>query len=183
MYHKFPESLILMIPAISKEVKRKSALKRTDFKTPMSFSPIFLAIAMLFYIGGCIPYYIPTNEHGYKDQKTVTKDMVKQLEPGTTTKNDVELLFENFSSLMTGDSVYCYYWARTDGYYGYIVLLDIPYAAGFTSSDVHRSTEDIHAFCLEFMPDDKLKRFKHFESDEGMFNVHHQIEDWENEED
>jgi hypothetical protein len=31
------------------------------------------------------------------------------------------------------------------------------------------------------MPDDKLKRFKHFESGGG--NVYQQIEDWENEED
>ncbi len=177
-----------MIPAINKEVKRRSAIKQTDFNIPKSFTLIFLALAILFFIDGCIPYYIPTPEHDYKSQKEVTKDMVKQLEPGTTTKNDVELLFENFAiwnwpAQMPGDSVYCYYWARTDGYYGYIVLLDIPYAAGFTSSDVHRSTEDLHAFCLEFMPDDKLKRFKHFESDEGMSNVHHQIEDWENEED
>jgi hypothetical protein len=160
-----------MIPAINKEVERGSAIKQTDFNIPKSFTLIFLALAILFFIDGC--YYIPTPEHGYKDQKEVTKDMVKQLEPGTTTKNDVELLFENFFILMTGDSVYCYYWTRIDGYYGYYGWL--------YSAHPDRSTENLHAFCLEFMPDDKLKRFKHFESGGG--NVYQQIEDWENEED
>ena len=143
---------------------------------------MFLALATLFFIDGCIPYYIPTNEHGFESQKAVTKDMLKQLEPGTTTKNDVELLFENIDRLgdrpaqMSGDSVYCYYWTRKDGYYGYIALWDYT-----TVSDVHKSTEILRAFCLEFMPDDKLKRFKHFES--GETSVYQQIEDWENEED
>ncbi len=133
---------------------------------------MFLALATLFFIDGCIPYPIPTEEHG----KAVTKDMVKQLEPGTTTKNDVELLFENFSILwhrpaqMTDDSVYCYYWTRTYGVW-----------LGNPSYSEYWNTEYLHAFCLEFMPDDKLKRFKHFESGEG--NVYQQIEDWENEED
>ncbi len=101
-----------MIPAINKEIERGSAIKQTDFNISKSFTLIFLALAILFFIDGC--YYIPTPEHGYKDQKEVTKDMVKQLEPGTTTKNDVELLFENIDRLgdrpaqMSGDSVYCY---------------------------------------------------------------------------
>jgi hypothetical protein len=108
--------------------------------------------------------------------------MVKQLEPGTTTKNDVKLLFENIARLghrpdqMPGDSVYCYYWTRTTGYYGYLALWDAS-----SQSDEHSSTEVLYVFCLEFMPDDKLKRFKHFESGGG--NVYQQIEDWENEED
>ena len=134
---------------------------------------MFLALATLFFIDGCIPYHIPTPEHGFELEKEVTKDMVKKLEPGTTTKNDVELLFENFAILKTGDSVYCYYWTRTDGYYGVWWLMGDSYSE-------HRSTENLHVFCLEFIPDDKLKRFKHFESDAG--NVYQQIEDWENEE-
>jgi hypothetical protein len=164
-----------MIPAINKEDERGAAIKQTDFNIPKSLILMFLALATLFFIDGCMPYHIPTPEHGYKDQKAVTKDMVKQLEPGTTTKNDVEVLLENFAILMTGDSVYCYYWTRIDGYYGVLWLgTDDSYSE-------HRSSEDLHAFCLEFMPDDKLKRFKHFESGGG--NVHQQIEDWENEKD
>ena len=138
---------------------------------------MFLALATLFFIDGCIPYYIPAPEHGFELEKEVTKDMVKQLEPGTTTKNDVRLLLGNPSKAVTASfsgNLYCYYWTRTDGYYGYIF---------WEGSSEDYSTENLHVFCLEFMPDDKLKRFKHFESDEGMFNVHHQIEDWENEED
>jgi hypothetical protein len=136
---------------------------------------MYLALTTLFIIDGCLPYYIPTNEHGYKDQKEVTREMMKQLEPGTTTKDDAELLFENFSILRTGGSAHCYYWTRTDGYYG---VLSVFYLRHF---DTTHSTEVLHAFCLEFMPADKLKRFKHFESGGG--NVYQQIEDWENEED
>ena len=165
-----------MIPAINKEVERGSAIKQTDFNIPKSVTLIFLALAILFFIDGCLPYYIPTPEHDHKGDKEVTKDMVKQLEPGTTTKNDVRLLLGTPEEI--GGNLYCYWWRRTDGYYGYINVLD------YTNlSDVHRSTEDLHAFCLEFMPDDKLKRFKHFESGWGKKTVHQQIEDWENEED
>ena len=178
-----------MTPAINKEVERGAAIKQTDLNIPKPLILLFLALATLFFIDGCIPYYIPTNEHGFESQEAVTKDMVKQLEPGTTTKNDVELLFENIDRLgdrpaqMSGDSVYCYYWRRKDGLYGYIALWDYS-----TASDVHKSTEILRAFCLEFMPDDKLKRFKHFESGEAepiraYEAVYQQIEDWENEED
>ena len=172
-----PESLILMIPAMNKEVERRSAIKQTDFNIIKSFTLIFLALAIIFFIDGCMPYYIPTPEHGYKDQKEVTKDMVEQLEPGTTTKNDVKLLLGNPSKAVTASfsgNLYCYCWTRTVGYYGFI-------GASGGSSDY--SNEVLHMFCLEFTPDDKLKRFKHFESGWGKKNVYQQIEDWENEED
>ena len=179
MYHKFPESLILMMPAINMKVKMRSAIKQTDFNILKSYTLIFLALAIIFFIDGCIPYYIPAPEHGYEDQKAVTKDMVKQLKPGISTKDDVRLLLGNPSKALNASfsgNLYCYHWTRTDGYYGYIALW-----AYSNYPDEHRSTEDLHMFCLEFMPDDKLKRFKHFESDGG--NVYQQIEDWENEED
>jgi outer membrane protein assembly factor BamE (lipoprotein component of BamABCDE complex) len=150
---------------------RKERLQ-TDFNIFKSFTLIFLALAILFFIDGCMPYYIPTPEHGHKGDKEVTKDKVKQLEPGTTTKNDVRLLLGTPEEI--GGNLYCYYWIRTDGYYGYIFW-------GGGSED--HSTEVLHMFCLEFMPDDKLKRFKHFESGWGKKNVYQQIEDWENEED
>ena len=134
---------------------------------------IFNSLLISFIIVGCI--YVPTPEHGNSYMKEVTKDMVKQLEPGTTTKNDVRLLLGNPSKAVTASfsgNLYCYYWTRTDGYYGYIF---------WEGSSEDYSTENLHVFCLEFMPDDKLKRFKHFESGGG--NVYQQIEDWENEED
>jgi outer membrane protein assembly factor BamE (lipoprotein component of BamABCDE complex) len=121
-----------------------------------------------------MPYYIPTPEHGYKEQKEVTKDMVKQLEPGTTTNNDVRLLLGNSNIERISGNLYCYYWIRKDGYYGVI-------GAGGGASNY--SNEVLHMFCLEFTSDDKLKRFKHFESGWGKKNVYQQIEDWENEED
>lgn len=40
------------------------------------------------------------------------------------------------------------------------------------------STEDEHAVCLEFMPDGKLKRFKHFESGWFKKELNNQINDW-----
>ena len=125
---------------------------------------IFNSLLILFIIEGCI--WVPTPEHGYSYQKEVTKDMVKQLEPGKTTKDDVRLLIGD--PKMDRNGIFCYYWTRKDGYFA---------AYGGSAG----STEAEHAFCLEFMPDDKLKRFKHFESGWFKEDVWNQIYDWENE--
>ena len=168
-----------MIPAINKEVERGSAIKQTDFNIQKSLILMILALPTLFFIEGCIPYYIPAGEHGYKDQEAVTEDIVKQLEPGTTAKNEVILLLGNLDRIR--GNLYCYYWRRTEGYWGVL---------WYGTPDYGESgrIENLHAFCLEFMPDDKLKRFKHFESGEAepfraFEGVYQQIEDWENEED
>ena len=113
---------------------------------------IFNSLLISFIIAGCI--YVPTPEHGYKEQKEVTKDMLEQLEPGTTTKDDMRLLFgepsyEYLHDERTGNTIVCYCWKRKDGYY-------VGYDIG--------STEVEHAFCLQFTPDEKLKRFKHFKN-------------------
>ena len=144
---------------------------------------IFNSLLISFIIAGC---YIPTAEHGYSHMEEIDKDKVEQLEPGTTTKDDMRLLFgkpsENFTarknySLRTGikteNTIFCYYWKRTDGYFP-------PYWVGWATE---KSTEVEHAFCLEFMPDDKLKRFKHFERHwRYPKKIDYQIIDWANEE-
>jgi hypothetical protein len=140
---------------------------------------MFLALATLFFIDGCIPYYIPTGEHGFELDKEVTKDMVEQLEPGTTTKNEVILLLGNLDRI--SGNLYCYYWRRTSGYWGVLWY-------GTSQFGESGRIENLHAFCLEFMPDDKLKRFKQFESggvepSRAYEAVYPQIEDWGNEKD
>ena len=153
--------------------------KQTDFNIPKHPIPIVLAISSLFYLAGCIPIYIPTPEHGYSHMEEVNKDMVKQLEPGTTTKEDMRMLFGNpdmYFGGKKGNSISCYCWKRKDGYWG--VILIGPGAGGWKGG----STEDEHAFCLEFMPDGKLERFKFFESDWYKKEIVHQITDWADEE-
>ena len=113
---------------------------------------IFNLLLITFIIAGCI--YIPTPEHGYSHMDEINKDKVKKLKPGITTKDDMRLLFgkpsyEYLPDERTENTIVCYSWKRKDGYY-------IGYDIG--------STEVEHAFCLEFTPDDKLKRFKHFKS-------------------
>ena len=125
---------------------------------------------LISFITGCI-VWIPTPEHGYSHMKEVNEDMVKQLEPGTTTKEDIRLLIGDHPSMDWRDD-FCYFWQRKDGYW---------FAAGGGDADAG-STEDENAFCLEFMPDGKLKRFKHFESGWFKKDVWDQIYDWEFEE-
>jgi len=84
----------------------------------------------------------------------VDEDMEEQLKPGTTTKNDLILLlgkpsYEYLPDERTENTIVFYWWKRKDGYC-------VGYDIG--------STEVEHAFCLEFTPDEKLKRFKHFKS-------------------
>ena len=143
---------------------------------------IFSSLLISFIIAGCL--YIPTPEHGYSHTEEINKDIVKQLKPGTTTKNSMRRLFARPPSYeyppdeKTGNKIVCYWWKRKDGYY-------IGYDIG--------STEVEHAFCLEFTPDDKLKRFKHFKSSWFGMTVYNyrtmqpttigdQIGDWANEE-
>ena len=138
---------------------------------------ILTSLLISFIIAGCI--YVPTPEHGYSHMEEINKDKVKQLEPGTTTKDDMRLLFgkpsENFTAgrtgIKTGNTIFCYYWKRKEAYIvGYF-------------RDVIDSSEVEHAFCLEFMPDDKLKRFKHFERHwRYPKKIDYQITDWANEE-
>ena len=124
-----------------------------------------------------MPYFFPTPEHN-KLGEEVTRDMVEQLELGTTTRNDVRLLLGEptyISGNLWSGNIWCYGWTRTIGYWGFV-------GDGYSN----HSLEAIHKFCLEFMPDDRLKRFKHFNSrnlDKRKGNIYQQIEDWENEED
>ena len=131
---------------------------------------IFNSLLISFIIAGCI--YVPTPEHGYSHMEEINKDKVKKLEPGTTTKDDVRLLFARpfqYLTARTGNTILCCYWKRKDGYF-----------AVYGGEAV--STEVEHAFCLEFMPDDKLKRFKHFEDRWFNKDIWDQIKDWEFEE-
>jgi len=138
---------------------------------------IFSLLLISFIIASCL--YVPTEEHGYKYQKEVTKDMVKQLEPGTTTRDDVILLLGEPTYAGPGtysddegedfEKFFCYHWLRKVGY--------------FITHGWHESIDVQHSFCLEFTLDGELKRFKHFESDGGYKAVYPQIEDWENEKD
>jgi len=150
---------------------------------------IFILLLISFIIAGCI--YVPTPEYGYSYMKEVTKDMVKQLEPGTTIKDDVILLLGeptyvehnsystyvehgSYSDDEGGDfeKFFYYRWIRKVGYW----------AAGASGG----STEVQHSFCLEFTPDGKLNRFKHFERGESIFagkkEIYEQERDWKGEE-
>ncbi len=146
---------------------KKDRLRR-DFNILKFFTPIFLAIAALFYLSGCI-IFIPTPEHGYSNMKEVNEDMVQQLELGITTKDDVRLLIGEPAE--EDNRFFTYWWKRKDGYFLVAV-----------SGGDHGSTKDLHAFCLEFMPDGKLKRFKHFESGWRKKEVFKQVRDWKDEE-
>jgi hypothetical protein len=150
-----------------------------------------LAVFLIsFIIVGCI--YVPTPEHGYSYMKEVTKDMVEQLEPGTTTKDDVILLLgkptyverNSYSTYLehgiysddeVGDfeKFFCYRWMRKDGYW-------VDMGGGVSSPVVQ------HSFCLEFTLNGKLKRFKHFERDWSIFadkkEIPEQERDWKDEE-
>jgi hypothetical protein len=135
------------------------------------FTVIFIGIAVNFYLSACA-IWIPTPEHGYSHMKEVNKDMLKQLEPGITTKDDVRLLIGDPPHIEKDDS-FCYFWTRKDGYFF------VSFTPGYGKQG---STKDYHAVCLELVPDGKLKRFKHFE--EGWFSkdIRDQIIDWENNE-
>ena len=159
-------------------------MKQKKFNIPKSFILIFLAITSPLYFGGCImPLYIPLPEHGYSDMQAVTHDMVKELKPGTTTKNDVKLILEDIPlSPMTTDNIHCCYWQRIDGYWAVYFIVAYGTAGDGTVLD-EGTTEDSHAFCLEFTPDIKgqaqiLKRFKHFESSVFKKELNIQIDDW-----
>ena len=134
---------------------------------------IFNSLLISFIIAGCI--YIPTREHGYSHMEEIDKNKVEQLEPGTTTKDDMRLLFgkpyEYFTARTgTGNTIFCYYWKRKEAYIvGYF-------------PDLIDSADAEYAFCLEFMPDDKLKRFKYFESHWYKKEIGLQITDWADEE-
>ena len=131
---------------------------------------IFNSLLISFIIAGCL--WVPTPEHGYSHMEEINKDKVKQLEPGTTTKDDMRLLFGKpyeYFAARTGNAIFCYYWKRKDGYFA---------AYGGAAG----STEAEYAFCLEFMPDDKLKRFKYFESQWYKREIGLQITDWADEE-
>lgn len=163
-------------------------MKQTDFNILKSFARIILAITMLFCLGGCImPIYIPREEHGYSHQKEVTKDMMKQLKPGTTTKNDVKLILEDIPlSPMTTDNTHCCYWKRIDGYWSVYFIVAYGMSGDAMLLD-EGTTEDLHAFCVEFTPDTKgqaqiLKRFKHFESSVFKKELNKQIDGWTQEE-
>jgi outer membrane protein assembly factor BamE (lipoprotein component of BamABCDE complex) len=149
---------------------------QADFNIPKFFTLIFFAIASLFYLGGCIAAYIPTTEHGYSHMKEVNEDMAKQLEPGITTKNDVRLLIGE--PTVEDDRFFTYWWKRKDGYW---------FIAGGAELDAG-STKDVHAFCLEFRANGKLKRFKHFEIDwrnNEYFSIQEmnkQLRDWKDDE-
>ena len=105
--------------------------------------------------------------------------LVKQLEPGTTTKDDVILLLPeptyvehgSYSDDEVGDfeKYFCYRWIRKDGYY-------VGAGGGGGTHEVQ------HSFCLEFTPDGKLKRFKHFERGDfnfaGKKEIPEQERDW-----
>ena len=143
---------------------------KTDLNTARKFFTLIVtAIAVLFYLSAC-GIWIPTPEHGYSHMKEVSKDMIKQLEPGITTKDDVRLIIWDPPHIEKDDS-FCYFWTRKDGYF----VFGIPY----TSAAKGGSTKEGHAFCLEFMPDGKLKRFKHFEDGWFRKDLPDQISDWE----
>lgn len=59
------------------------------------FILIFLAMASLLYSSGCAAVYIPTLEHGYQEMREIEEDMLNQLEPGTTTRDDMKLRLGN----------------------------------------------------------------------------------------
>ena len=151
---------------------------------------IFNLLLISFIIVGCI--YVPTAEHGSSYRKEVTKDEVKQLEPGTTTIDDVILLLGeplyvehnsdftyvehgSYSDDEGGDFVkfFCYRWIRTVGHFN-------TFLGWYERIDVQ------HSFCLEFTPDGKLKRFKHFETGESIYagkkEIDKQERDWKDEE-
>ena len=149
---------------------KKDRLRRY-FNILKFLTPIFLAIAALFYLSGCIALYIPTPEHGYSHMKEVNEDMVKQLESGITTKDDVRLLIGEPAE--EDDRFFTYWWKRKDGYF---------FVAAQGGQGDAGSTKDLHAFCLEFGADGKLKRFKHFESGWRKKEVYKQVRDWKYEE-
>jgi outer membrane protein assembly factor BamE (lipoprotein component of BamABCDE complex) len=145
---------------------------KTDLNTARKFFTLFvIAIAVLFYLSACA-IWIPTPEHGYSHMKEVNNDLLKQLEPGITTKDDVRLIIGDPPHIEKNDS-FCYFWTRKDGYYF------VSITPGYGEEG---STKKYHAVCLEFMPDGKLIRFKHFKDGWFRKNIQDQITDWENNE-
>lgn len=153
-------------------------MKQKKFNITNSFTLIFLAITSPLYFGGCIiPMYIPLPEHGYSHMQAVNHEMVKGLEPGTTTKEDVGLLLGG--QVTSADRFYCHYWTRIDGYWG--LALVVP--GGGDMIEDWQPTEDVHAFCFEFLTNSKLKRFKHFETSMFKKGMEERINDWKRKED
>ena len=119
---------------------------------------IFL-ISVIILIYSCA--YIPTPEHG---RGIIPDEVMNILVSGETTRADVLLRFGDPIQRFEEDRFFLYHWKIITGYVG----------GGGTMAP----SEDLNYLCLEFTPENLLKRWKHFEG--GLFWNHpeKQILEW-----
>ena len=122
-----------------------------------------LLILSILLIAGCL--YVPTHEHG---ESMITDEAMKFFEPHKTTRADVLLRFGDPVQRLEGDRYFIYHWETIIAYI---------FVGGGYSGAVGPDT-NLHYLCLEFTPDNILKRWKHFE--EGYLQLHpeKQIYEW-----
>jgi len=121
-----------------------------------------LLMTVLILIYGC---YIPTHEHG---KGIIPEEVMNFLVPGKTTRADVLLKFGDPMQRIEKDRYFIYHWKIIDGYW----------AIGSTAVP----SEEINYLCLEFTPDDLLKRWKHFEGGYLLNHPEKQVSEWLNDE-
>lgn len=122
-----------------------------------------LLIPVIIMIYGCV--YIPIPEHG---KSIIPDEVMRFLVPGKTTRADVLLRFGDPLQRLEEDRYFLYHWKTIEGYWVF----------GYGYSGAASPSKDLHYLCLEFTPENLLKRWKHFE---GGFLWNHpekQILEW-----
>ncbi len=104
-------------------------------------------IIMMAVVSGCA--YVPLH---VSEQTKISKRATNFLEPGKTTRAEVLLQFGDPSSRFEKDCFFLYVW-ELHGYF----LLVIPWL----DANV-QYVEHYNSICLEFTPDNLLRRFKFF---------------------
>ena len=110
---------------------------------------LILLIPGLLVISSCI--YIPTSDHG--GESMISDEAMKFFIPGKTTRADVLLRFGKPIQSFEEDRYFLYHWEATVGYIFF----------GYGYSGAMGANPNLHYLCIEFTPDNKLRRYKHFE--------------------
>ena len=106
-------------------------------------------VPVLLFINSCI--YIPTPDHG--GERIISDEAMVFFTPGETTRADVLLRFGKPSQRVEEDRYFIYHWESIVGY--------LFVGAGYSGSLA--GNPNLNYLCLEFTPDNILKRYKHFE--------------------
>jgi hypothetical protein len=106
-----------------------------------------MALVTLAALGssGCI--IIPTPSHG--GVGLITKETIDSFEPGKTTRADILLRLGNPAERLEGDRLFTYTWEEVQAY----IIYAVPYVTG----GVAPLFAPYH-LCLEFSPENRLKR-------------------------